>query len=129
MVKEAALPTSQSSLVGNIGRRIAQLREVRGLTQSQLTSVSRVSRSYVSRIESGKMTPSLGTLEKISAALDTSLDRFFVKESDAADLLEDKFVLAVRPYLRQLEWVQWESLLKRLRAISGHVEKQQTLAG
>ena len=48
--------------VENIGQRIRQLRESRGMTQSQLQARSRVSRSYLSRIESGQMTPSLGTL-------------------------------------------------------------------
>jgi len=55
--------------VENIGQRIRQLRESRGMTQSQLQARSRVSRSYLSRIESGQMTPSLGTLEKIAEAL------------------------------------------------------------
>ncbi len=50
--------------VENIGQRIRQLRESRAMTQSQLQSRSKVSRSYLSRIESGQMTPSLGTLEK-----------------------------------------------------------------
>ena len=54
--------------VENIGQRIRQLRESRGMTQSQLQARSRVSRSYLSRIESGQMTPSLGTLEKIAEA-------------------------------------------------------------
>src|SRR3974390_438983 len=52
--------------VENIGQRIRQLRESRGMTQSQLQARSRVSRAYFSRIESGQMTPSPGTLEKIS---------------------------------------------------------------
>ena len=55
--------------VENIGQRIRQLRESRGMTQSQLQARSRVSRSYLSRIESGQMTPSLATLERISEAL------------------------------------------------------------
>src|SRR6266700_4214773 len=62
--------------VENIGQRIRQLRESRSMTQSQLQSRSKVSRSYLSRIESGQMTPSLGTLEKISEALNVGLNRF-----------------------------------------------------
>ena len=42
--------------VENIGQRIRQLRESRSMTQSQLQSMSKVSRSYPSRIESGQMT-------------------------------------------------------------------------
>src|ERR1700682_3703803 len=75
--------------VENIGQRIRQLRESRAMTQSQLQARSRVSRSYLSRIESGQMTPSLGTLEKISEALNVGLNRFFIPESDGEALLED----------------------------------------
>ena len=91
------------------------------MTQSQLQSRSKVSRSYLSRIESGQMTPSLGTLEKISEALNVGLNRFFIPESDGEALLEDPFIQGLRPFLRQLDWEQWQSILKRLQAISDHV--------
>ncbi|PYT83544.1 MAG: hypothetical protein DMG41_30735 [Acidobacteria bacterium] len=103
------------------GQRIRQLRESRSMTQSQLQSRSKVSRSYLSRIESGQMTPSLGTLEKISEALNVGLNRFFIPESDGETLLEDSFIQGLRPFLRQLDWEQWQSILKRLQAISDHV--------
>lgn len=107
--------------VDNIGQRIRQLRESRAMTQSQLQARSRVSRSYLSRIESGQMTPSLGTLEKISEALGVGLNRFFIPESDGEALMEDPFIQGLRPFLRQLDWEQWQSILKRLEAISDHV--------
>ena len=107
--------------VENIGQRIRQLRESRGMTQSELQARSRVSRSYLSRIESGQMTPSLGTLEKISEALGVGLNRFFVPESNGEALLEDPFIQGLRPFLRQLDWEQWQSILKRLQAISDNV--------
>jgi transcriptional regulator with XRE-family HTH domain len=107
--------------VENIGRRIRQLRESRAMTQTQLKSRSLVSRSYLSRIESGQMTPSLGTLEKISEALGVGLNRFFIPESNGEALLEDPFIQGLRPFLRQLDWEQWQSILKRLAAISDHV--------
>src|ERR1700683_4297030 len=107
--------------VENIGQRIRQLRESRGMTQSQLQARSRVSRSYLSRIESGQMTPSLGTLEKISEALGVGLSRFFIPESNGEALLEDPFIQGLRPFLRQLDWEQWQSILKRLQAIGDHV--------
>ena len=108
-------------MVENIGQRIRQLRESRGMTQSQLQARSRVSRSYLSRIENGQMTPSLGTLEKISEPLGVGLNRFFVPETNGETLLEDPFIQGLRPFLRQLDWEQWQSILKRLAAISDHV--------
>ena len=107
--------------VENIGQRIRQLRESRGMTQSRLQAHSRVSRSYLSRIESGQMTPSIGTLEKISEAFGVGLNRFFVPETNGETLLEDPFIQGLRPFLRQLDWEQWQSILKRLAAISNHV--------
>ena len=125
-VEEAAAEPESEKLVNqqtveNIGQRIRQLRESRSMTQSQLQSRSKVSRSYLSRIESGQMTPSLGTLEKISEALNVGLNRFFIPESDGEALLEDPFIQGLRPFLRQLDWEQWQSILKRLQAISDHV--------
>jgi transcriptional regulator with XRE-family HTH domain len=123
--EEAAELTSNKfanqQTVENIGQRIRQLRESRAMTQSQLQSRSKVSRSYLSRIESGQMTPSLGTLEKISEALNVGLNRFFIPESDGEALLEDPFIQGLRPFLRQLDWEQWQSILKRLQAISDHL--------
>lgn len=107
--------------VENIGHRIRQLRESRAMTQSQLQARSRVSRSYLSRIESGQMTPSLGTLEKISEALGVGMNRFFIPESNGEALMEDPFIQGLRPFLRQLDWTQWQSILKRLQAITDHV--------
>src|SRR5207302_8096458 len=97
-------------------------RESHSMTQSQLQSRSKVSRSYLSRIESGQMTPSLGTLEKISEALNIGLNRFFIPESNGEALLEDPFIQGLRPFLRQLDWEQWQSIVKRLHAISDHVD-------
>lgn len=125
-VEEAVVEATSDRFVNqetveNIGQRIRQLRESRAMTQSQLQSRSKVSRSYLSRIESGQMTPSLGTLEKISEALNVGLNRFFIPESDGEALLEDPFIQGLRPFLRQLDWEQWQSILKRLQAISDHV--------
>jgi len=108
-------------MVENIGQRIRRLRESCGMTQTQLQTRSRVSRSYLSRIESGKMTPSLGTLEKISESLGIGLNRFFVPETNGEAVIEDPFIQRLRPFIRQLDWEQGQSILKRLAAISDHV--------
>jgi transcriptional regulator with XRE-family HTH domain len=107
--------------VQNIGQRIAQLRQSRGVTQNGLQKMSRVSRSYLSRIESGQMTPSLATLERISEALDISLNLFFIPMSNGEALLEDPFIQEVRPLLQQIVWDQWQAILTRLAAISNKV--------
>jgi transcriptional regulator with XRE-family HTH domain len=111
-------------MVKNVGQRIRQLRESRGMSQTQLQARSRVSRSYLSRIECGQMTPSLGTLEKISGPFGIGLNRFFIPEANGEALLEDPFIQELRPFLRRLDWEQWQSILKRLAAISDHVSER-----
>jgi transcriptional regulator with XRE-family HTH domain len=73
------------------------------------------------------MTPSLGTLEKIAEALGVGLNRFFVPETNGETVLEDPFIQGLRPYLRQLDWTQWQGILKRLQAISEHVSTNHSV--
>jgi ribosome-binding protein aMBF1 (putative translation factor) len=87
-----------SDTVLHIGQRIRQLRESCGMTQRQLQSQSRVSRSYLSRIESSEMTPSIGTFEKISEALNVGLNRFFSPGSVGENLVEDSFTRLCGPF-------------------------------
>ncbi len=112
-----ARPTNIQT-VEKIGRRIQHLRKSRGLTQRQLHRRSRISRSYLARIESGIMTPSLNTVEKISKALGVALNDFFIQDTSQEALLEDPFIHGLQPFLRQLDCKQWQSVLQRLAAIS-----------
>ncbi len=61
-----------------IGKRIKILRLERGLTQRDIEEVTGVSRSHISKIESGKVAnPGLDTLEKIAKALKVSISFLF----------------------------------------------------
>ena len=57
-----------------IGRRVRKFREERCLTQEALAEAAGVSVPYVSHIERGIKKPSLGTLLRLSAALDVTVD-------------------------------------------------------
>jgi DNA-binding XRE family transcriptional regulator len=87
-------------MVENIGQRIRQLRECHRMTQTQLRAHSWVSQSRLFRIESGQMTPSIGTLGKISEALGICLNRFFLTVTNREVLPEDSFIQGLRPFLR-----------------------------
>lgn len=50
-------------------------REYRGLTQQQLAGAARISKPYLSQIETGKRTGSTEILSAIAKALDVSLDQ------------------------------------------------------
>ena len=56
----------------SLGDNIRKARKERGLTQSELAEKAGISRSYFADVEKGYYNPSLDTLQKIAAALDTT---------------------------------------------------------
>ncbi|MFX4292302.1 helix-turn-helix domain-containing protein [Streptomyces bohaiensis] len=56
----------------DIGRRIRALREASGVSLSRLAQVSDVSRRMLTQIELGQANPSIGTVDKVAAALGTT---------------------------------------------------------
>lgn len=57
-----------------IGNRISQARNLRNLTQENLSELTGLSVSAISRIETGRNSTSLKTLSKICDVLDINLD-------------------------------------------------------
>lgn len=60
-----------------LGRRIKELRKIRGLSQEELSEKVDIDPKHLSRIEVGRGFPSLDTLEKIAKALNVEMKDFF----------------------------------------------------
>lgn len=58
---------------------IAELRKAKGMSQEQLASRSGVHRVTIARFETGKISPTLATLERLAAALDVTIDQLVKK--------------------------------------------------
>ena len=56
-----------------IGKKIKKIREQQNITQEQLAELLGVSSAYISKIERGKTTLSLGTLSNLCTCLEVSL--------------------------------------------------------
>jgi len=57
-----------------LGSVIKQKRSEAGMTQDQLSMATKLSRSYISDVESGRYMPSLNALSKIAICLDIDLN-------------------------------------------------------
>ena len=57
----------------NVGNRLKQFRELRGLSQCKIEELTGLLRSYISRVENGHIVPSVNTLQKFARALDIPL--------------------------------------------------------
>lgn len=62
-----------------IGNKIKNIRQKKGLTQSQLSEMSHLKRSTISKIESGKFNASIDLIERLIKPLGAELD---IKEVD-----------------------------------------------
>lgn len=64
-------------MFGNLGRTLALLREMRGLSQLALSREARIGKSQLSKYENGRELPKLETLERVLAVLDVQPISFF----------------------------------------------------
>ena len=81
------------------GRYIRQLREDRGLTQSELAARAGVAVDSVRRIERGQLSPSLRSVAKLAEGMEISLHSLFGGYEAPGSFLADRIcdLLAERP--------------------------------
>jgi len=56
-----------------LGENLRKIRTKKQMTQGDIASALGVDRAYISNIESGRMNPTLSTLEKIAGVLEISI--------------------------------------------------------
>jgi len=79
-----AKPT-RSAPAALVGTQVNRLRRAAGVSALELTMRSGVSRSMLSRIENGQVSPSVETLDRLANALDVPLSRFFAEHRYRTD--------------------------------------------
>jgi len=69
------LPASESIDIASIGVRIKKLREEKGLSLEELSSMTKFDVELLANIENNEVQPQLGTIIKLSKALDSAFSR------------------------------------------------------
>jgi len=106
-----------------LAQSIRSLRLRNGLSQRQLALRMSVPRTYVSKIENEKATPTLSSLERLAKALEVSVPDLLSggernRQEEVRELMEDQFVAEVLPYLSQLNGMQMSSILAQVRDLT-----------
>jgi transcriptional regulator with XRE-family HTH domain len=105
-----------------VAAAIRSLRMRAGLSQRQLAMRMSVPRTYVSKIENEKACPTLGSLERLAGALRVRVCDLLTTrrttEDDIRELSQDEFISELLPYMRQLNGVQWTSVLNQVRELT-----------
>lgn len=126
VVAEEAAP-AQSNGNGNghlhIAEAIRSLRQQMGLSQRQLALRMQVPRTYVSKIENDKATPTLSSLERLASALQVSLPQLLTahgrgRREEIRELMADDFIAELLPYVSKLDGMQLSSVLSQVRDLT-----------
>jgi len=106
--------------VPDVAAAIRSWRQHRGLSQRQLAARMHVPRTYVSKIENDKATPTLASLERVAAAMDTRITSLLgaTAECPAPETATDAFLAALSAVLPQLEPIQLSRLLEASRRLA-----------
>lgn len=105
-----------------VASAIRSLRQRCGMSQRQLALRMRVPRTYVSKIENEKATPTLSSLERLAHALEVSVPELLSgaenREAEIKDLLKDPFVAEIASHVSHLSAIQMTSVLSHVRDMS-----------
>jgi transcriptional regulator with XRE-family HTH domain len=105
-------PAADSQEAGaQVAHQVRDIRRARHLSQRQLAGRMRVPRTYISKIENGKAIPTLGSLERLAAALEVDLcllvrDARSRRDEEVASILADPFLAEIAALLPHLPPMQ-----------------------
>jgi transcriptional regulator with XRE-family HTH domain len=120
VIAPSELPASSADAGLRVAAQVKDIRKARHLSQRQLAGRMQVPRTYISKIENGKAIPTLGSLERLAAALEVDIcqlvrDGRSQRDEDAAEILADPFLAELAQYLPKLEPLQRSLLLNHAR--------------
>ena len=90
----------------HIGRKIKDLRNQNGLTQQELADRTELTKGFISQLERGQVSPSVGTLLDLIECLGTTASDFF-KETEEEQIVfsENGFFEKVDDVGNQIQWI------------------------
>ncbi len=106
-----------------VARAVKDLRRRNGLSQRELAARMGVPRTYISKIENEKATPTLGSLDRLATALQVHIsvllrdDRARMDE-EASSLMADPFLVELLPFVRRMDSLQRSIFLNQARELA-----------
>ena len=118
-------PESSSRSEVQVAMAIRTLRQRSGLSQRQLALRMGVPRTYVSKIENQKATPTLSSLSRLAEALTVSVPELLnacspSRQGEINELLSDPFIAELATFTKQLDPMQRTCVLAQIRDMVAH---------
>ena len=108
-----------------VAQAIRNLRQRCGLSQRQLAMRMGVPRTYVSKIENEKATPTLSSLERLARALQVTVPDLLnecgpSRDDEIRQLIADPFIAELMEFSSKLNTMQLSSVLAQVRDMVTH---------
>jgi len=119
LVSSQAVPDGDRAGL-QVAVQVREMRRARHLSQRQLAGRMQVPRTYISKIENGKAIPTLGSLERLAAALGVDV-RMLVRDArsrrdeEVSSILNDPFLAEIAALLSHLDSLHRTLLLGAVR--------------
>jgi transcriptional regulator with XRE-family HTH domain len=78
--------------MGSFGKRVADCRKAKNLSQKELAGIFHTSHTTIGKYERDEMTPSIEAAKKLANILDTTVG-YLLGENEGSDLFKDKKML------------------------------------
>jgi len=107
VTSQPAAPASAEAGL-QVAGQVREIRKARHLSQRQLAGRMQVPRTYISKIENGKAIPTLGSLERLAAALEVDVcqlvrDARSRRDEEVTSILADPFLAEIAALLPHLD--------------------------
>lgn len=89
----------------NIGGRLKEIRQQKGLTQAELADRSELSKGFISQVENNRTCPTIATLSDILECLGTDLAEFFAPSRDRKVAYSPDDMFEKEGDGRRIEWL------------------------
>jgi transcriptional regulator with XRE-family HTH domain len=119
--RSKTVSNKESDVIKNLGARVRDIRKERSMTQHVLACRMNVPRTYISKVEMGRVVPALATLERIAAGLEVSVIYLLCDESERrrddviAGILNDPFLAEIAQVADKLKPVHRALILHAVR--------------
>ena len=97
-----------------VGKRVREIRKEQALSQSDLARRMKVPRTYLSKVETCKVVPTVGTLRRIASALNVDVHHLLYSR-EFLEVSQDEFLGEIAPLVSLLTPQQRAVILRAVR--------------
>ena len=116
-VSSTTAMANRSGITQIVGRRVREIRKMQALSQMELARRLNVARTYLSKVETCKVLPTIGTLYRLASALSVEVHHLLLFR-EVLELSQDPFLVEIASMIHSLVPEQKAVILRAVREMA-----------